>query len=144
MTDADTGHAPIETPPTDVAGLRAALAEARDATTSAVAPVAAQSVDAGWKSRALIFGTIVGVLVIFIASFLELVAITGWWQAALSNEAAALLVRFDAKIWLYGVIAGMCLIAVALGFIRFDKLIDLARDALPILRAKYGIKEPPG
>lgn len=134
----DESHTPIADHPADVAGLRAALAEAHDA--AAAAPPTPPSVDAGWRSRKLIVGVIFGGLVIGLASFLMLVAATGLFLPDLPDKLVVLVVRFEPVYWLSGTAAGLVFIAICVGLVQVDKLIDLVRDLIPVLKARYGVK----
>jgi hypothetical protein len=97
------------------------------------------SVDSGWLSRKLIVGVVVGIFVIALASFLMLVALTG--ILVQGTDAAALVAKFEPKYWLLGVISGLVFIASCIGLISLDKVLDLVRDALPVIKARYGAQK---
>ena len=97
---------------------------------------APQSVDAGWLSRKFLAGCFGGALIFigltyaFVASgsgvdlLLRVVAHAGW---------------FPAKWYVIAVGLDLLFVLICFGFIQADKVFDLIREALPILKAKYGI-----
>ncbi len=105
-------------------------------------PTDTSSVDAGWRSRKLYLGIFFGGLIILIDSFLMLVAMTGWLISA-NKDVLAVVTKFEPMHWLIGLSIGVLWIGICIGLISFDKLLDFARECLPIVKAKFGIAEKP-
>jgi hypothetical protein len=107
-------------------------------------PVNGQTVDAGWRSRKLIVGTVLGVLVTLLSSFLMFAAVTGRFLAELPPDAVKVIVAFEPRYWLLGIVAGLVFVGACLGLISLDKLIDLARELVPVLKARFGVTPKDG
>jgi hypothetical protein len=88
------------------------------------------SVDAGWVSRKLILGVLFGLLMIVAASVMAV-----WSGHYTAGTAAG---WFTDEYWLYGCIAGLVMVGGALGLISVDKVLDLVREALPLIKARFG------
>ena len=101
-----------------------------------------KTVDAGWRSRKLFIGVIFGGLVILLSSFLMLIAITGLWVTE-NSKVVEYLAQFEPFHWLFGLGLGLVFTGGCIGLISLDKVLDIIRECIPILKARFGIAPPP-
>lgn len=105
--------------------------------------LAMRSVDSGWLSRKLFVGVLIGLLAILLSCFLMFVAMTGLFLADVPDAVAKTLVKFDPLYWVLGFGFGLLFVAAHTGLISLDKVIDLIRETLPILKARFGVPPAP-
>jgi hypothetical protein len=97
---------------------------------------AVKTVDAGWRSRKFLACLLLGVLMIGLSSVLLVISGTGVLIPLI--DGAPKPGWFPVLYWAIGCGAGLVTALVGMGLVQLDKLIDLVREALPILRARWG------
>ncbi len=96
------------------------------------------SVDAGWRSRKLIIGVAFGLLLIVGSSVLLV------WAGHFTPPPPVGQERwFTPTYWAIGCGCGLFFVAICIGLISADKVLDFCRELIPVIKARFGIASKP-